>query len=264
MYSIRFHVSTLVLMSLPFASVDVALAQTTMQVPAVPGCAKDIECKGDRICIEGACVFPSEVEAEAIEEKEPELSIEDVDFMDFYVSIGWCFPAVMIMAWDDTNDEPDDGAVTLFPFNIRLSAHHVVSDVAHIGGFLSYQNFPINDDVNSYSSMVLGMSTRVGMRVAAKTWMGLNFDIGMSVYRNALKNAGQKNEIKTDDVSLFLYPAVALVHQFGTNGLRGGVEAMLGLEVYAGDQASVEDTGNYRHVSLGPAIRLGFLMGGEL
>jgi len=237
------------------------MAQETPQPLGVPGCAKDIECKGDRICVEGECVFMSEVEDRVVEEEEVELSIEDVDFMDYYITVGFSMPAVQIMAWDDTNDEPDDGAVSIFPFNVRLSAHSVVSDIVHVGGFFSYQSFPINDDVNSYNSMVLGLSTRIGMRVSIKTWMGLNLDVGMSVYRNALKNAGSSKEIRTDNVSAFFYPALALVHSFSTSRFTGGIEVMLGLEVYAGEQASVEDKGRFQHVSLGPAIRLGFLMG---
>ncbi|NOZ01537.1 MAG: hypothetical protein GXP54_06565 [Deltaproteobacteria bacterium] len=249
-----------------------------------PGCVKDIECKGDRICEDGRCVFPPAPEIEAPvpqppvppEPAEPETADqppesdggllilpEDPGFFKYYVTFGWAPISVQIMDWDDYEDRPDRGIVSLFPFNFRVAGYCALSENIYLGGFFTYEKFVAHADaINSMDTVALGLSARLGGRLSRSLWAGINLDIGATLYRDGTLAAFKKT-VRTSDYSLYLFPAFALVKSFGSEkGFNGGIEFMMGLEIYAAKQASFKDHGAYQHFSFGPSIRLGFLFGG--
>ena len=241
-------------------------------IPPPPGCTRDIECKGVRICEEGRCVYPPEEPEPAIPEETEEVAPllpfrepEPIEPARYYLSVGLSLISVEILASE--GDRPDNARLSLIPTNFRLAGYSVLMPGVQLGGFFRYKYLGMGDsDVNGYHAVLLGASGRFGFAMGRDGIIGLNLDLGLSVYRNAeayvgLGSAGKPNIRRTDDFSFYLFPAIVYSTLFGNKNVRGGIEVMLGIDIYAGDQASLDD-GDYQHVTLGPSLHIGFTIGG--
>lgn len=77
---------------------------------AAAGCQKDTDCKGDRVCVQGQCTAPtataSVASVEAVNDgtdpNAPDLSPDDVNFVDNRKGFGWsdrCFTEIKAAKW---------------------------------------------------------------------------------------------------------------------------------------------------------------------
>lgn len=234
--------------------------------PAVPtpGCVRDLECKGDRICEDGRCIYPPVNPAVRplpnpfVKTFVPEPPFEPADF---YFGVDLSLVSVQFLDWDDNG--PDFTRTSNFPVNFRLGGYKVIIPGIHLGGFFRYKYNGFGDrDVNGFHTVALGSSGRFGFPVGNDGLIGLNLDVGLTLYRNARSDRALdgKTSLETDSFCLYLYPAIVYTALFGSGDLRGGLEVMFGFEIFAGQQVSLDD-GDYQHVSLGPSLKLGFTIG---
>jgi len=147
-------------------------------------CTRDIDCKGNRICQQGACVDAAAPPAAppASTQQPPPVTQPgpvaqpprtDHYFRRAYGSVG----ALLVPHtwWGAFNDGTADQG---FQAGVHVSGLAVLSPRAHLGGYVSWHDLPQLDDRHLVG---LGLAVKAGGMIGDRVWLGFALDFGLLI-----------------------------------------------------------------------------------
>jgi hypothetical protein len=191
----------------------------SLSLNAEAQCSRDIECKGDRICVDGKCVDPSAATSQSTAKQLPEYQ-QPADYPPVPPPSGY-WPAsasdqseapvydasgegVRPLRWYDTVyghialtmgfhgwGGGEDGDISgKLKTGLLLAGYIPVSPYLHVGGYFAYSNSDLEGPDNdyyyySYSEKTafhhysVGFSLKAGKRLTERLWLGFVGDLGL-------------------------------------------------------------------------------------
>jgi len=253
-----------------------------------PGCTRDLDCKGDRICEDGKCVSPPPAPAPqpvapqpappppapvyAYPPQQPVEPVERGPIEWFKKGYAEANLSVVFHAWgrwwmenDNWDGEMEDQELETEAWpGFRLAGYGAPTENFHIGGYYAIKGgdgdaqWDAADESGDAKANSLGLTLRLGGRVAERVWLGASADLGIYLLR-----------LDYDDSEILVgveaYPRFVVDIMLIDNGsVRFGLVAALGVVTAPFIKGKALDDNDDLYVRgwyAGPMMTIGLMIG---
>jgi hypothetical protein len=153
--------------------------------PAQAQCTKDIDCKGNRICQQGACVEAAQPMAAPPAAPQPQPVVQASSpglppRTDHHFRRGYGSIAALLVPhtwWGSYHGGTADEG---FDAGLHVSGFAALTQRTHLGGYLSW--YDLHDlQLDAVHLVGLGIALKAGGVVGDRVWLGFALDIGLLI-----------------------------------------------------------------------------------
>jgi hypothetical protein len=162
------------------------------------GCVRDVDCKGDRICVSGECVTPGEggVKMPTLAEYKDEPMTGEPNWMQGYLQVSGLLQIHSWGRWSSNNpteevDTPEGDIEANVWGGVHVAAYYAPVEIVQLGAFFMFNTgeTEINEDNNYFDKIendarmnTVGASIKVGGRPTGHVWVGGCLDVGYAMW----------------------------------------------------------------------------------